>query len=520
MNVKTIGIAGACLFAFAIIGLRLMTVSEPHHGDITLYALMGQGLLQGQDLYSDLWDNKLPGIYLLMALVQFIVGEGPGAIVFITIVCHLLTLTAILILLYVESGLIVALWGGACWVLLSGDVYTGANQPFIETVLNSFFSLAFASLCMSLRKSSEQLEWAAGILSALAILCKQSAGLWWAILGLGYIALTYRRTVENRGSVLQQMNRLFLPPVVMLLTTFAYFFLNHRWQDFWDATVVFNRFFAATSGHFSDHILSSFRPRQFPPILIPSLLFVIPALAFSLILPAITSGTQRRPWLLWACYVAGVHMAIALSGKFSPHYFQLWHPVLLMGAGLTLGHLFRQGKKTLAILAGMGVLILIAVRELPAYRWSPETWSSYKYGLEFVVTRSVGRDLKQLLKPEEGLYVWGTQYGLYYWSGHRPPTGVFDFYPLIIGPLKQSLTPRVLVDLEREKPELVILLSAPSYYSPEVYQNHPVWYWSMAHYRRFIWPGHEGSFQYFARKEGRLEKRIERGEVSAHFAKP
>jgi hypothetical protein len=64
------------LFAgLAVVFLRaLPNLRYPLHTDQATYCVIGQGLLHGQLLYRDLWDNKPPGIFYIYALIVKIFG--------------------------------------------------------------------------------------------------------------------------------------------------------------------------------------------------------------------------------------------------------------------------------------------------------------------------------------------------------------------------------------------------------------------------------------------------------------
>ena len=63
------------LAGLALVFLRaLPNLRYPLHSDQATYCLIGQGLLRGQLLYRDLWDNKPPGIFYIYALIVKIVG--------------------------------------------------------------------------------------------------------------------------------------------------------------------------------------------------------------------------------------------------------------------------------------------------------------------------------------------------------------------------------------------------------------------------------------------------------------
>ena len=149
----------------------------------------------------------------------------------------------------------------------------------------------------------------------------------------------------------------------------------------------------------------------------------------------------------------------------------------------------------------MAAIIILLYHHLPLYKLSSEEWSNKKYGNLFVVSRNLGLEINKLLKPDETFYEWGAETGLYYYSQRRPATGVIFYYPLLQGPLTEKLSQRVIADLERNKPELLIL-------PPKVQGNHPVIAWLSSQSWQHLKTNVTTDFSLYARRGGKLEARL------------
>ena len=79
-----------------------------------------------------------------------------------------------------------------------------------------------------------------------------------------------------------------------------------------------------------------------------------------------------------------------------------------------------------------------------------------------VLVSQAARALAALLEPGETFYEWGAETGLYFYALRSPPSGAFFNLPLLDGPAAQSLTDRVLQDLEKAQPELVVVYRDPA----------------------------------------------------------
>ena len=162
------------------------------------------------------------------------------------------------------------------------------------------------------------------------------------------------------------------------------------------------------------------------------------------------------------------------------------------------------GHPALATLA----ILLGAI--LPQYRLPPEEWTRQKYAQEgeyFLASAPLAREIDALLAPDETFYEWGAETGLYFVSGRRAPTGLTSMYPLLAGPLTRTLAARVIADLERARPELVVVARAAFPPAAQVGAN-PVTAWIAANYRPFPESAERGPFGLLVRTGGALAARL------------
>jgi hypothetical protein len=147
---------------------------------------------------------------------------------------------------------------------------------------------------------------------------------------------------------------------------------------------------------------------------------------------------------------------------------------------------------------------------LPQYRYTPDEWSAYKQGPQYIIAKGVAEEINSLLAPGETLYVLGINPGFYFWTQRRPPTGVIWSTDLANNPLAEEHTKRALADLEREKPEVFVINRLHAQVPPD----HPVIKWAQDQYVPL--PGNPDRgvlygrpfFRIFVRRGGRLAARL------------
>jgi hypothetical protein len=269
--------------------------------------------------------------------------------------------------------------------------------------------------------------------------------------------------------------------------------------------VTYNRFYGQS---LLANLGLAFSPAQ---LLSPWLAAMLPlALLAALGLVAAALSRAGRGFTLLGALGLATPVAVGLPGAFAPHYYQLWLPALVLGAGGAVAALGRliPGRIAWAPHAVGGIaLTLGAVYQLPLYQLPAEDWSLLKYGPIFVEERKLAREVDALLAPGETFYEWGSEVGLYFWTGRRPPTGALFVWPVTAGPERFRLTSRLLQDLERARPELLVVANWTGHH---ITWPHPARDWQAAHYRPFPGGGERGPFTLHVRRGGALERRIER----------
>ncbi|HZR79074.1 MAG TPA: hypothetical protein VFA58_07685, partial [Chthoniobacterales bacterium] len=127
-----------------ILSLRVHTYSEPLERDLTTYAVIAHEMLNGKNLYSDLWDHKPPAIHVTYAAAEWIAGYGRSSIFLMNAVAAIATLLACYFAGSAGGrGPVAGLVAATLWTLASGDPAIEGNQPNTEVFLNALLTSAF-----------------------------------------------------------------------------------------------------------------------------------------------------------------------------------------------------------------------------------------------------------------------------------------------------------------------------------------------------------------------------------------
>ena len=488
------------LLALGIALERLHTYHEPFERDITTYAVAAHELLAGRSLYSDVWDHKPPGIHVTYALAEALVGYGDGTIYFLNLLAGFLTLFGLYRAGRIAGGTAGGLWAGVFWAALSGDLYLEANQPNTEVFLNAFLVWAFV-----LWAEREWDQWSR--VRALAISFLWGAGSFYK--PVIFIPMAFFLLVEfpslrkDEGRVRKGGSRIL--PLLAFPTAACLFFalclLDRNLLPEFSRAVFDYNFFVLSLWHWTlSGSLSSLWPSY--------LWFATPFLALAVSGWFYLRKAHPRPWRLWAIWVPATVLEIFQQGNFFRHYYQLWLPVLCLGAAWSaVGFGEKYGKnspwrrQTIPAL----LCLILAVHEGAFYTLPAGQWSRLKYADVFIESKQLAGRIGQWLKPDETFFEWGNETGLYFWTQRRPPSGVFYAYPLADGPLKDELTARVLSQLESTKPELFVFDGG--FYGPTA-DNSVLLNWIKDRYVKLPKDAVQGRFLLLMRKGGELSKRL------------
>jgi len=435
-----------------IAAARLHTYNEPRSHDITYFAVVGHGLLHGQHLYSELWDNKPPAPYLTYAATELVAGYGPLQVYLLGLAAAVLALIGVYAAVFaITSNRSAALWGSAFWAVISTSLQFDANEPNCEVFTNVCLIWAIALIAKACgREMSTARALGIGAVLALATLYKPFFIIHAALFATVHVICSepgkYRRALLD-------VVKIASAGAAAWVLTIGYFAATQRWQIFYDSNVTYNHFYSPRPWL----AMANATPYLIPPVS-EQFLNYSPLLVLIALGVLVKSQSDRYVKWLLISFAAATYLAVATPAKFFGHYFQLWLPVLAITSGwalerIRLSPISRWCRPQ--VLAFTVSLLLVAC-EFPNYMMDPYE-SSQKYnGNSIVDMYKTSSFVESLLKPGEQL----VQFGIcpeFYFIGHRlSPTGVL-FASHLDGPLGRMLSERLFEDLKRSRPEVIVM---------------------------------------------------------------
>jgi len=483
---------GLCALIFS---LRWHTYDEPLERDLTTYAVIAHEMLNGKHLYSELWDHKPPAIHITYAAAELVAGYGRNSILLMNVAAAMATLVAC----YLAGsgggrGPIAGLVAATLWTVASGDPAIEGNQPNTEVFLNALLTTAFVIYA---RAGTNRIGFRGalfvGVLFAAASFYKQIV-----IVQIAFLCVAYFACVESqyRKKALGEIALIGAIGAIAWALLFGYFFFSGRGNAFIEAVFTYNRWYSAHPPRDISELWSW-------PGLSPDALMVAFSIA-ALAVIGMVIGLKvcpRHGWLLLLSVAIATYITIQLPGWFFPHYYQLWLPPLVIGAGWSVELLRRTLPLRFSWMAyaaaGVSCTVLVMI-ELPCYFLPAKSWSTQKYGGIFLETEQLAAKIDKVLPRGATVFEWGNETGFYFATRRDPPSGVIFAYPMQAGPLAPKLSWRLLSDLKKKEPELIVTANLTMWQSPE----HPVTKWIEQNYR-LLWT--TNSFGVAVRKGSELD---------------
>lgn len=443
-------VAVAVMFALsALIAIdRLYAPAVPINVDPASYAVVAHELLDGKNLYTDIWDHKPPAPFVTYAAAELAFGYSGRQLYILNFLASVAVLWGIFLTAkHGPGGQVAGLIAASLWAVVSGSFGLEGRDPNTELLINVFVVFAFYIIVANRTDGLSCVQSIAiGTLYLWASLYKPVV-----VANVGLITLAYVLFAENRKRAFGNALTIGAVGVVGWMLTFVYFLVTGRGEIFYTSIVTYNK-------HYSGNIIANVVAPAFGQA--DLFVDVIGPLAICALIGAICSFVyDKRLGALVAAFVASSWIALASAGRFSVHYYQLWLPPLIIASAWGIGYFFvskKTEKKIVAYSAGLSLVAILIIYQLPHYRAA----AAGEFVPEMPVLNSAERTvdvINSLLRDDESFYVWGNTPNLYLLANRRPAAGVLFDSHLRENPVSDKLVKKVWEQLAQSKPEILLI---------------------------------------------------------------
>lgn len=442
-----------CSIFFWIV--RVPSLFEPYYyGDEMIYLSIGNGLRQGLSLYSDLYDNKTPLLYIVAAITEnlftFRLVAGIfmfAAIFFIFGIVRQVTRSGSKMPIY---SMIVST---AMFSLPIFEVFIANAENYF--ILPTSAAIYFLTRFMSSQKNKYLLF--TGLLLGVAVLFKvPTIADFFAAIGILFV-LT-KLNPKGITKLIVQSLIVFSGLATPIMLSILWFAVNNNLSDFLSFAILGNLGYSTSwSGEGSTTI----------QLILLSLIFASTVLVLSVIRK---SGKVTDLFIISVVWLLGSLTGALLSSRPYPHYLIQTLPAL----SILLTILFFSSKKQQVYTVFVITIYLFFISKVDFWLYDLKAYKERVVGLISYGNQSedylnlFGEDVAEnhevaaIIKEEtvvgQSVFVWGDSAPIYAMSKRLPPTKYTAYYHVdeflseeqVCSIIKSDGTPLLIIDTRRQ----------------------------------------------------------------------
>lgn len=429
-----------------VVGCAVLLTTFSFGRDQSIYATVGQGMLQGQVPYRDLWDFKTPGIFAVFALGEALFGHSMASTRILE-ASGLLLMAATLSSLskrWFDTGL-PGIIGAAIAATVHIELdFWHSGQPESYGGMLTLFALWLVTK-PDPRNWVKILYWgAAGVLIGCAALLKPPLG------GVVLVVAAYLardHLVAHRRATWLGLGVLVVGAGIPTLCCLAWFWAKGGMNALLWTLRDYVPGYTALGWQGERHALEMFYYAAVEVLTRFSALIAI-GIAAWLLLPRHSDRELQEVLLLFGCAIVHV-TGIALQAKFFQYHYGATIPLLSLAAGLGWYKLWiRAWAKhdafafSLGLLVVLGLLVRKPVNDVPGTVLE-RSWARLQFllhrpafdtrqKLDAALHRAADYDLASNYKVSRWvsehvpanatILVWGFEPSIYWFTGRRPAT--------------------------------------------------------------------------------------------------
>ena len=443
--------------------VRLPLLNIPFERDEGEYAYIGWRMGLHELPYRDWVDQKPPGIFWVYRLALALPVEPIRAV-------HLLgaffAAASAGALFVVARRFLETFWAAVAGLLLgilSADPTVQGNAANTEIFMQLPLILSSWALLAAASGGARRVRFMvlAGAFAGLAALFKQVAGLHWFFLVLVFPMFCEREKCWRETMAFAAWSAGGV--ILVWGAVMAYFRLEHGWHDF-----IYNVFL-----HNLDYI-AALSPADRVANLEDAAAHLWRSQAiiwfFSIVGGALLLWRRQLNWFLFlALWMTTSAVGVNVSGYFFPHYFQSLLPVLALAAAVGASGLDKARWWAQAPAWFRRTALMLALALLPAvvmfpflFRYTPEEAVSRIYPANpFAVMPALGRRLAEVTRPEDRVFVFGSEPELLFYARRASATRYIILFPLF-GPYADAREKQVATSVEITQARPAAAFSLPN----------------------------------------------------------
>jgi 4-amino-4-deoxy-L-arabinose transferase-like glycosyltransferase len=456
------------IIAAVVIRSRLLSI--PFERDEGEYAYIAQQMLNGIPPYVSAYSMKLPGIYIVYALIMAVFGQTHTAVHLGLLIYNAATIFIIFLFAKKCFGTIAGVMAGGTFAvtsLLYGVTGLWANSEhfvILPAILGIFL------LCVS-EKTGQIRLLISGLLFGFAFITKQH-GIFFAVFGSLYLLYfdLHQRPIRWIKIIISQVvfyTAVMVPFIAVCLFYWLYGTFGKFW--FWTFTYAHKYTTNMTLSHGWVLLRNNLNPiiKESSPVWLLAIIGMIAVIIL-------------KRYRHWAVFSIGLFifsfLAVCPGLYFRNHYFIFILPVLAASAGLGLTAIDALFQKLLpaalrVIVTGVVGLAVIGYTLYDQrgylFNLSPDDVCREVYGANpFPQSLPIADFIRNNSDQNDTVAVFGSEPQIYFYSGRRSITPYIYMYPLMEpNPFAENMQKEIIAQVETVKPDFIILVRVSTSWS-------------------------------------------------------
>jgi hypothetical protein len=472
-------------------GFRYRLLDVPLERDEGEYAYASQLILHGTPLYSNVYDMRLPGIYIAYALFLAVFGQTHTGIHMGLLIINSITILLVFLLARYLTDTFTGIFAAAAFAVLSLTQSVLGLSANAEHFVILFAVAGILLLVYAVDHNSVIFLFAASTLLGIGFLMKQHGIAFIVFAGL-YLLFSQlcRRPLKLRSSLLKAILFIIGATLPFGITCLILWRVG-VFEKFWFWTFVYAREYVSI-GSISDDLESL----KFAIIPIVSSAVFIWILAGIGLTTLFIEKKIRDQSVFIVGFLFVSFLSICPGGYFREHYFILMLPVvaLLFGVGLfgirqaLRGRKATIGKDLIAVLLGLAVLFYTLYQQkdfLLAKDPNAVSYMTY-WPNPFPESLKIAEYIKANSSSNDTIAILGSEPQIFFYANRRSAASCVCVYPLMKPhPYALQMQKEMIQQIEAAKPKFLIFVNVPTSWLVRPTSEKLIFEWFVQYHRQY-----------------------------------
>jgi hypothetical protein len=446
---------------------RIKLLAIPLERDEGSFAYIGHWLLRGRELYTDMLDSKLPGLYSLYALFTTLFGYNATGVHMGLLLVNIASAVCLFLLTrQIYNSLVASMATGFFMFLVISPNMVGFASHATQ-LLSPFLLGGLLMFWRGIKSGRTITFFFAGLLIGIAFTIKQQAAIYGVLLAVLWwpLRLVWNKKETGRLPFMEWL-ALGIGGLLPLVTVIGYFGAVGRLDQFYNWTVVQPFSLAASYRQPWYELFLGILPR-----VISGFEGIWILAGAGLLLIFISGFRKGESWFGAFMGILGI-ASVAIGAAYYKHYFVLAVPGIAILAACSLNWIaVKTGKAGSFISLMFGtILVILSMEGRSDYYFSPDYakihFETYSYNM-FPELEKIGKELSRRVHEGDRIGIMGSEPEVLVAADRESCSRYLMVYAMLIDPvLSPPMQEEWMQSMKECAPEYIVWNMYTSSWAP------------------------------------------------------